>query len=435
MSGLLHQLFLSLTPTAVTDGFLALMLVVFTLALLLRFSGRGWEFVEQGPGFLTSLGILGTFLGIIIGLYEFSLDDIDRSIGDLMAGLKTAFITSVVGLALSLLLRVFTRMLRLPSDPSREVATIDDLNHNLIRLHSSLEQFAQRSSAELVGRLETVVSEFNLQLQAQFGDNLQRFCTQLSELEPALEAAAGSYREHAQRVDSWGRRSEESHQRLVDQQAVLSQMFDRIAELPKLYRGLDQLLERQAHQTEQLGGILGAQHESVQQLAALVPQLPHNIQRLSDGVVAAQRGVDEHLAAINTLLQSQTQSLSERFAHLSSALENLQALDPQAMQALVEDSARTHRDSMRELAQMLAGTHREMLQALTEVVRRELKDTDISVRRQYEQIDRAMATQVEQVLAAMGEALATISGNFTRDYQKLLTQMRRLQAREVDYAE
>lgn len=435
MSGLLHQVFLSLTPEAVTDAFLVIMLSVFTLALVFRFLGRGREFVEQGPGFLTSLGILGTFVGIIIGLYEFSLADIDRSIADLMAGLKTAFITSVIGLALSLLLRIFSRMLRLPSDPVQGTATIDDLNQNLLQLQSTLENFTQRSSEELVSRLEKVVADFNLQLQSQFGDNLQGFCAQLADLEPALATAAKEYQAHAERVASWSQRCDESQQTLVNQQTVLTQVFDRIAELPKLYRGLDQLLERQGKQTDQLNSLLGAQHESVRQLAELVPQLPQNIERLSEGVVAAQKGVDENLAAINRVLQSQTQSLAERFQHLSAALENLQALDPEAMQALVNDSAKTHREAMQELAQMIASTHREMLQALAEVMRRELKDTDISIRRQYEQMDRVMATQVEQVLAAMGESLATISGNFTRDYRQLLAQMKRIQVREADHAE
>lgn len=435
MSGLLHQVFSALTPAAVTEGFLALMLSIFALALLLRFIGRGRDFVEQAPGFLTSLGILGTFIGIIIGLYDFSLEEIDRSIADLMAGLKTAFITSVIGLALSLLLRACSRMLRLPSDPAQGSATIDDLNRNLIQMHTALENFSQCASAELVGCLEKVVAEFNAQLQSQFGDNLQRFCGQLADLEPALGSAAEEYRVHAERVASWGQRCDESQQTLIGQQKALSQMYDRIAELPQVYRGMDQLLERQGQQAEQLGRLLGAQHESVRQLAELVPQLPQNIAELSRSVAAAQRGVDENLAAINKLMESQAQSLAERFQHLSAALENLQALDPEAMRSLVGDSARMHRDSMRELAQMIAGTHREMLQALTETMRQELRDADISIRRQYEQMDRVMAKQVDQVLSAMGEALATISGNFTRDYQQLLAQMRRLREREADYAE
>ena len=435
MSGLLHHAFSSLTPSGVTDGFLLLMLFIFGVGLALRFTGRGSDFVEQAPGFLTSLGILGTFIGIIIGLYGFSLEDIDGSIADLMAGLKTAFITSVIGLALSLLLRVFSRMLRLPSDPVQEIATIDDLNQNLLEMRSALEGFAQRTGEELVERLEQVVGNFNLQVQAQFGDNLQQFCRQLSGLEPALSAAAREYEAHADRVASWGQRCEESQQRLSDQQSVISQMFDKIAGLPSVYQGMDQLLNRQGEQADQLASLMRAQTESTQRLAELVPQLPENMERLSQGIVTAQKGVDENLAAINGLLQDQARSLADRFQQLSGTLDSLRGLDTDALQNLVNASAQSHRESMRELAQLLATTHREMLQALTEVVRRELKDTDVSIRRQYEQMDRVMAVQVEQVMAAMGEALATISGNFTRDYQKLLTQMRRLQVREAEYAD
>lgn len=435
MSGLLHQIFISLSPAEVTEGFLVLMLSVFSLALLLRFVGRGREFVEQGPGFLTSLGILGTFIGIIIGLYDFSLEDIDRSIADLMAGLKTAFITSVIGLALSLLLRLFTRMLRLPSDPVQGTATIDDLNENLLQLRASLENFSRRSAEELVAQLEQVVAQFDQRLQAQFGDNLQRFCAQLAELEPALGATAAEYRAHAARVESWSQRCEESQQQLIDQQAVLAQTYDKIAELPHLYRGLGQLLERQEQQATQLSQLLDAQREAAEQLTGLMPQLPPIIEQLSQGIVVAQQRVEENLTAINALVRSQGQALAERFQYLSAALENLQALDPEAMQNMVDASAQTHRESMRELAQMIATTHREMLQALGEVIRRELKDTDVSIRRQYEQMDRVMAAQVEQVLAAMGESLATISGQFTRDYQQLIAQMRRIQQREVEYAD
>lgn len=435
MSIFLNQVFLALTPASVTEAFLVLMLAIFVGALIFRFAGRARDFVDQAPGFLTSLGILGTFIGIIIGLYEFSLEEIDRSIADLMAGLKTAFITSVIGLALSLLLRVFTRMVRLPSDPGRESATIDDLNHNLLQLQGALNNFSAHASEQLVSRLEKVVADFNLHLGSQFGENLQGFCRQLANLEPALSTAAAEYRAHSERVASWSKLCDESQQSLADQQAALSQMYDRIAALPHLYRGLDQLLERQGEQAEQMGRILAHQHQSVQQLAELAPQLPRNLERLTQGVAAAQQGVEENLAAINQLLQGHAQSLSGQFQSLSGALNNLKALDPEAIQQLVSASAQSHRDSMRDLAQLMASTHREMSHALTEVIGKELKDADISIRRQYEQMDRVMAGQVEQVLAAMGESLATISGNFTRDYKQLLVQMRRVKTQAVDYAE
>lgn len=434
MSELLHQVFSSLTPAAVTDGVIALMLIIFAMALLLRFSGRGWEFVEQSPGFLTSLGILGTFIGIIIGLYGFSLEEIDRSIAELMAGLKTAFITSVVGLVLSLLLRVFSRMLRLPSDPVRSRATIDDLNQNLLMLRESLDNFSQRSAAELVGQMEQVVARFNQHMESQFGDNLQGFCVQLAELEPLLGAAAAEYRTHATRVESWSQRCETSLQQLFDQQAVLEQVYERIAGLPQMYRGIDELLQRQAQQAGHLTQLLDAQREPAQQLAQLAAQLPPVFEQLSQGVAAAQQRVDENLSSIDSQLQSQGAALAERFQHLSAVLDNFQGLEPESLQKLVGASAQAHRESMRELAQMIAGTHKEMMQALGELIRRELQDADISIRRQYEQMDRVMAAQVDEVMAAMGESLATISGQFTRDYRQLLTQMQRIQQRELEYA-
>lgn len=55
------------------------------------------------PTVFTSLGVLGTFIGIYIGLREFETTDIDGSIEELLNGLKAAFITSIVGIMGALL--------------------------------------------------------------------------------------------------------------------------------------------------------------------------------------------------------------------------------------------------------------------------------------------------------------------------------------------
>ncbi|MBR2199182.1 MAG: hypothetical protein IJ894_00305 [Bacteroidales bacterium] len=58
---------------------------------------------------VSALGVIGTFLGITMGLMDFnpSPDKIDASISTLLNGLKTAFYTSLAGMAGSLLLRFF----------------------------------------------------------------------------------------------------------------------------------------------------------------------------------------------------------------------------------------------------------------------------------------------------------------------------------------
>ncbi len=54
------------------------------------------------PGFFTTLGIFGTFLGISFSLNEFDSSNIEGSIKAFLDGMKTAFYTSVVGIAVSI---------------------------------------------------------------------------------------------------------------------------------------------------------------------------------------------------------------------------------------------------------------------------------------------------------------------------------------------
>ena len=72
---------------------------------------RRW--IQQLPSLISTLGVLGTFFGITIGLIFFDTSDLDKSIPLLLEGLKTAFFTSLAGMIGSLLL-------------SRQVSTLYD---------------------------------------------------------------------------------------------------------------------------------------------------------------------------------------------------------------------------------------------------------------------------------------------------------------------
>lgn len=65
--------------------------------------------IDSLPNIVSALGVIGTFLGITLGLVDFnpSPDKIDASIAMLLDGLKTAFFTSLAGMAGSIILRFF----------------------------------------------------------------------------------------------------------------------------------------------------------------------------------------------------------------------------------------------------------------------------------------------------------------------------------------
>lgn len=60
--------------------------------------------IEMIPSFISTLGVLGTFAGITMGLYYFDTANLPTSIPLLLNGLKTAFFTSLAGMVGSLFL-------------------------------------------------------------------------------------------------------------------------------------------------------------------------------------------------------------------------------------------------------------------------------------------------------------------------------------------
>jgi methyl-accepting chemotaxis protein len=69
---------------------------------------------ELIPNLFPTIGILGTFVGIAIGLYSFdtSSGNMDRSIENLLEGLKTAFYVSILGVFLLLIFSVYSSIKR-----------------------------------------------------------------------------------------------------------------------------------------------------------------------------------------------------------------------------------------------------------------------------------------------------------------------------------
>ncbi len=68
---------------------------------------------------IVSLGVLGTFIGIFIGLQSFDPSDMKNSINGILEGLKTAFFTSIVGMGTALLLSIFQKIFYRNMDDSQ----------------------------------------------------------------------------------------------------------------------------------------------------------------------------------------------------------------------------------------------------------------------------------------------------------------------------
>lgn len=143
-------------------------LALFGFAIFLKYRNKAHSFTDYVPTLLTSLGILGTFLGIVVGLLNFDVKNIDGSITALLAGLKTAFITSIVGTGLAIVFRglVVPWLNTSVSETSiEEDVTAAHLLGALREQQESLEQLRKTLGADtessLIGQLKLLRSDIN----------------------------------------------------------------------------------------------------------------------------------------------------------------------------------------------------------------------------------------------------------------------------------
>lgn len=94
------------------------------------------------PHLFPTLGILCTFGGIAVGLWNFDGDNPDKSIPELLNGLKTAFYLSIAGIIASIIFTFITNIRRRKNEEgvlSPEVIAINQLTEVIIELKNSLK--------------------------------------------------------------------------------------------------------------------------------------------------------------------------------------------------------------------------------------------------------------------------------------------------------
>lgn len=122
MTELLANLIASYSAEFISDAFIYLILSLLILSIVLAILHKAPRFTASTTNILTSLGILGTFAGIVVGLMDFNPSNIDGSIEALLDGLKTAFLTSLVGMAGSIIYKAIVGAI--PSRKEEQVKSV-----------------------------------------------------------------------------------------------------------------------------------------------------------------------------------------------------------------------------------------------------------------------------------------------------------------------
>ena len=142
------------------------------------------KWIDQLPSVVSTLGVLGTFIGITKGLIKFDSSDLDTSIPLLLDGLKTAFFTSLVGMVGSLILnRIVSHKFDIEVKESEIQKAAKLIVETLRTNHSNLPSVLKSSHKELVTLLSDNETVKNIRVDVeQLKDDVEEIKGHIQEL-------------------------------------------------------------------------------------------------------------------------------------------------------------------------------------------------------------------------------------------------------------
>lgn len=142
---------------------------IFSIYYIIRARKKGVDKInpyvyDSIPNGFTTLGVLGTFLGIFIGLIDFDVNKITDSIPPLLIGLKTAFLTSILGIFFSFLFGKISQVAlrsaeqRRPQGPTNSLTALKEINKHLSESRKETKKYFKILNRSLIGETDNSVS-------------------------------------------------------------------------------------------------------------------------------------------------------------------------------------------------------------------------------------------------------------------------------------
>lgn len=405
------------------------------------------------PNILTSLGIFFTFVGILISLSNFDVNDINESIPRLLDGLKLAFLSSVVGLGSS----VFFRFIQAGSSRKEHAGEVGaaellnqlkELNANTLavrdalvgdgdsslstqfgKLRNDFRDFADKMKEDgtqaLVKALEEVIKDFNEKISEQFGENFK----QLNEAVGALLKWQEEYRAQVEVLT----------QAFKETQTGIQHVEETTAKIPSHMQAVETAFNVTETRVEQLYEGVGSLSEMRESAKNAVPELQQSIDAMTTGM---RESVDSQLELMKSQLSEMTEAQSKTGQEIRELTSNLGDLVKSSLDQSeqnfakqmekfqgVLDSLNLGADNVLESTESVAKRVNEIMDDFSsrqEKVARDVQsridqsvaDNVEAMNQSLQDLDKGMQQQLQRSIDKMGNNLTAITEQFVNTYQE-----------------
>lgn len=462
-----ERIYYAAISNEISLAFSLVVLCVFILSVvsLLPVIGRPFgPFSRYGSGLMTTIGVLGTFTGIFIGLLDFDVSNIDSSVPLLLEGLKIAFVTSIVGMAGAIVFRLLQTIAPKPAHGPSNVSAEDlysalqqldksvnaasDLHNEALiqvknaiagdgdgsivtqiqklrtsfqdgqnQLVSEFREFArnmaENNSKALIEALEQVIRDFNTKLTEQFGENFK----QLNQAVGSLLQWQENYRDHIENLE---KRLELALSALESTRDAISVIAENTGEIPRTLEPLQPLLKELQAATKilnaQLEAIAGLRDKAVEAF----PIIEKNIDTVTEKLA---ENINKNIAQMSSAMDEHGQSLN----HLHQSYDDLKEKSNDLQKSFM-DSHSTALENLQDTANNAFKNYASMIEATSDEIQSQIQkawsDTQDGIGTQFETLDENLQKELQRALEILGSKLASLSEKFVDDYRPLTESLR-----------
>ena len=401
---------------------------------------RFWNSI---PAILVGFGILGTFVGLVLGLIPFSKIDfqntegIKNAIQELLSGVSTAFVTSVWGMITSLLFNGVEKL------------TIGGLNSEISNLHRSLDnlftltvqeeiafqqadELEQQTAAlksfstDLANDIKGAMSEGRQEILSELNKTVEAFSTtMLEQLRPILERLMVAIEELRQEKEE---SSTEAIAKLIEQfQSSLS--TSTVTQMEELARTVGEASQSLKALPDQIGVMIASVQEQIdqnrellketseEQTAQMKTMLNEMINTLQ-GVVefAANRTsdqLDKQMGMMKNVSDESIQMLQKTIADLQQSIIETVTQQQDAIEKITSQTTQASTDAtdrMSQLMDQITSRLSETVKAAENSINKLLEQQKGQIESFDSQIDssREILTSAKEMLEQMNVSITSV---------------------------
>ena len=357
--------------------------------------------VEYFPTFISTLGVLGTFFGITMGLMAFDTTDLDKSIPDLLDGLKTAFFTSLAGMIGSMILSAF-----IGRKQDEKEGGISDINQAAGTICQAVKQMSDLN--------KSTIEKLASQMEEQEKDRKAFYSTMGSVMESVKKTQASISESLLSINKSQGAVESEMHSVVINQRSQNEVLFEATG---SMINSIGRLEENSTTQTSHLA----ATQKSIVEIAEFTHHIPDLVD-LVEGTVGTQEEINTQVQKLKNILDGEVLQIEESMNKTNQLLERkfdefTELLKKSNTEALVE---------VIDLVEGMVGTQEEInaqVQKLKNILDGEVLQIEESMNKTNQLLERKFDEFTELLKKSNTEALVEVMKKVTEEFQKQMNSL------------